>query len=275
MKIFGQSIIAASMLVLLAAAGSAQDAQKPVPKKVPAMTTDDVMGDRAAPLVTDEPDGTVAGGQPTTKPKQGAEKGVSPAEAAWREKLKAARDRAQAVEHQADQTELDITGLRNKIGDPGQDANSRNDLVAEMDSMGKKLADLRAEQEQAKGAVSALLDEGRDHGFTEAPEAGPTKDGAPNKDYYKTKYAELQQQLSDAQKKAEIYENRIRDINARISSDSRGGDNFAIGKLQQEKQTAQDSLDDAQAAVEKAQQDLNDLLEQARQAGVPPGVFRE
>ena len=53
-----------------------------------------------------------------------------------------------------------------------------------------------------------------------------------------------------------------------------GGDNFYLAHLQEERQEAQEQLGEARAALVRARGDQEALKEEARRAGVPPGVFR-
>jgi chromosome segregation ATPase len=73
-----------------------------------------------------------------------------------------------------------------------------------------------------------------------------------------------------------LYDNRVRDVSQRIlqTGGKNGGDNFYLAHLQEERQEAQQQLDEARAASAKARSDLDALREEARRAGVPPGVFR-
>jgi RNA-splicing ligase RtcB len=47
-----------------------------------------------------------------------------------------------------------------------------------------------------------------------------------------------------------------------------------LAQLQQEKEEAQRNFDDAQAAKNRALEKREALIEEARRAGVPPGIFR-
>jgi hypothetical protein len=73
-----------------------------------------------------------------------------------------------------------------------------------------------------------------------------------------------------------LYENRVRELQQHIllNGGKNGGDNFYTAQLQQDKEEAQRSLDEARAARSQAASKLDQLMEEARRAGVPPGVFR-
>jgi hypothetical protein len=267
-------LVAPAILVLvLPVCGFAQQAQPPAPKRVPSLTTEDVA--RVSPESVDEP-GDAA--KPAGPAKAGAgSPAASPEEAAWREQVEHARQSADAAERTAEETELHGTDLRNQLSASGLGPQERNNVIAEMDEVGKQLPDLRADAKRAKDELNRILDEGREKGFKEGGgPAATTEGGEPNDKFYKEKFAKLNDALQKAQRQVELYQDRLSDINAKIMGDggAKRGDNFTIGGLQQERQAAQDSLDEAKAAIDKAQQDLDALKEEARQAGVPPGVFR-
>jgi|HubBroStandDraft_6_1064221.scaffolds.fasta_scaffold40837_2 hypothetical protein len=257
----------------------AQQQPPPPPKKVPTLTTEDVMrrgGDVETSDVVEESSGkkkSDAGAKASGE--RGEKTEISSEEKAWRENVKQARQRADAAQRAAEEAELRVTDLRNRLSVSGLDQRDRNVILAEMEETGDTVKQLRAEAKQAKSDLENALDQGREKGYRE--DAGPsetTKDGKPNESYYREKYAKLTKELDDAQRRVQLYDDRVRDINQRITINSRTGDNYFIAKLQQDRDEAQQSLQDAQASVEKAQQDIDALKEEARTSGVPPGVFR-
>jgi chromosome segregation ATPase len=202
---------------------------------------------------------------------------VSAEESAWRDRVKIARSRAKELQRTAEEAELRITQLRNELGASGQSAAYRNNTAAELEQAGKRAAELRAEARAAADDLNELLDYGKQKGFTEAAEPKPeSEDGKPNEEYYRSRLAELAEQIDSSQRQIQLYDNRVRDISQRIlmNGGKRGGDNFYIFQLQQDRQDAQQKLDDAKAALVKAQSDLDALREEARRAGVSPSLFR-
>jgi lambda repressor-like predicted transcriptional regulator len=252
----------------------AQQQPPPPPKKVPTLTTEDVMrrgGDVETSDVVEESSGkkkSDAGAKASGE--RGDKTEISSEEKAWRENVKQARQRADAAQRAAEEAELRVTDLRNRLSVSGLDQRDRNVILAEMEETGDTVKQLRAEAKQAKSDLENALDQGREKGYRE--DAGPSE--KPNESYYREKYAKLTKELDDAQRRVQLYDDRVRDINQRITINSRTGDNYFIAKLQQDRDEAQQSLQDAQASVEKAQQDIDALKEEARTSGVPPGVFR-
>jgi hypothetical protein len=245
-------------------------------KKVPKLTTEDVIRSRVA---SPEPD-AAAKLATQTEPSQAAAPGtnrsedkIDPEEAAWREKVAAARTRAKQAQRAAEEGELRINDLRNLLGTSGQSAKYRNETAADLDSAGKQLVVLRAEARDAAAALDALLGEGRSRGYTEAsgPEAA-TPEGAPNEEYYKSKFAALTEDLRSAERQIELYDNRIKDLNERMNNPN--VDRFTVSQFQQDRDEAQRKLDEATAARQSANQRLAELVEEARRVGVSTSVFR-
>jgi hypothetical protein len=242
-------------------------------KPVPTMTSDDVAAARPAqpaeePTAEQTKKGDQAkGSDPDGKP--------SAEETAWRESVKRARARADLTQRAAEETELKVTELRNQLSASGQAPGDRNQAMAELGEVGDRLKQQKAEAREAANALNKLLDEGRQKNFKEAAGPAPvSKGGQANEDYYRSKFAELTKLADDANRRVELYQNRINELNQRINGNSRTGDNFFIGQLQQERDEAQQSLDQARQAYQKALSDIDGLKDQARAAGVPPGVFR-
>jgi len=252
----------------------------PTPKKIPTLRTEDVLphgtvvDEVESPAGAKKPDGakpSVGKGE-----KAAAEKPeVSPEEQMWRDNIKEARQRAESAERSAEEAELKITDLRNQLNTPGRDPRDRNAIVAEMGQQAESAKQLRDEAKQAKEELRKIEEDGRDNGYKE--EAGPaptTEGGKPNEQYYRERFEKLTQAAQDAQRRIQLYEDRVRDLNQRITNNSRTGDNYFIGRLQEDLSEAQKSLQEAQEAYDKSQADLDALKEEGRTAGVPPGVFR-
>jgi chromosome segregation ATPase len=284
------SAIAFGLGLFLALAAAAQ--QPAVGRqKVPRLTTDDV-GRPSAPQSAEQSK-DAAKTEEANKPAEAATTTGQPAaagaqvsaeESSWRDRVGKARNRSKELERAAEEAELQITRLRNDLGTSGQSARYRNDTAAEMDQAGMRLKDLRAEAHAAADDLAELVEYGRQKGLTEAQGPKPTTDdGKPNDEYFRSRLAKVNGDIESAQRRIELYDNRVRDLNQQLATNSSGkdksghktgGDSFFAGQLQEEREDAQRKLDEARAALAKAQSDLEDLREQARRVGVPPAVFR-
>jgi hypothetical protein len=270
----------AAVAVALILASSA-NAQQPAKKKVPTLNTDDVIRSAPAteenaketPIAEDTAKAPVA---PAAAKGQKIEDKTSPEESAWRERVTNARQAADHTQRAAEEGELRITSLRNDLNTSGQNARFRNETAAQLDQAGQQLNDLRAAARDAKKDLDQLLDYGKEKGFTEAPDPKPAaEDGKPNEKYYTGKAEKLMRDLQDAQRREQLYQNRLNDISQRMLNASRNGlDGFTMAQLQQDRQEIQSNLDDARAALTKAQNAIDTLREEARRAGVDPGIFR-
>ncbi|HXU40277.1 MAG TPA: hypothetical protein VN937_28225 [Blastocatellia bacterium] len=275
----------AVILPLLFATGAA--AQQPAigRQKIPRLTTDDVARPPAAQPVEESRDGaakteeTTKPGEPvasTAQPAAAADK-VSPEEASWRERVGKARSRAKDLQRAAEEAELRITTLRNDLGTSGQSARYRNDTAAELDQAGRRLIDIRADAKSAADDLAELVEYGRQKGFAEAAAPQPTSgDGKPNEEYFRARLDKLTGDIDSAQRQISLYENRVRDISQRIimNGGKKGGDNFYMAQLQQDRDDAQAKMDEARTALSKAQADLDALKEEARRADVSRDLFR-
>ena len=277
------------VLWLTASAAQQQATGKP---KAPRLTTDDVVRQPAGQPLSDSKE-TVVRPEETAKaevsepkanlPKSGDAR-VDPEESSWRERVGKARHRAKELERAAEEAELRITALRNELGYSGQSARQRNDTAAEIGLAGQRLSEIRAQARTAAEDAAQLVEYGRQKGFTEAEELKPTvEEGKPNEQYYRSQFSKLTENLESARRRVQLYDNRIRDLSQQLATNSggkdkngrsTGGDSFFALQLQKEREEAQQKLDEARAAYTQAQTDLDALKEDARRAGVPPGVFR-
>ena len=256
---------------------SGQQAQ--AKKRVPVLTTDDVVRERPQVEVV-EGSGVEAKNEakpgdadkPGTKAAGGVAK-TDPDEAAWRDRVEKAREKAKAAQRSAEEGELRVTELRNQLGNSGGTPKDRNQTAAALEQMGQRLKQLRAEARAAEGELKEALGQAKGKGFTEAEGPKPVAEGGgPNEEYYKTRFAKLNEAVQDAQRGMQLFENRVRDLRSRLNNN--GADRFSTGQVQQELEEAQQKLDESRNARTKAQSDLDALLDEARRAGVPAGVFR-
>lgn len=279
-----------SALALTALLSFAAAAQQPAVgrQRSPRLTTDDVARPPAEQPAAESKEAVakpeeagkaaaVAVAEPkASQPKTGEAK-VSPEESEWRDRVSKARDRAKDLERAAEQAELQITALRNDLGKSGEGAKYRNETAAELDQAGQRLKELRTEARAAAEDLAELIEYGKQKGFTEDQGPKPTSDeGKPNEEYYRARLAKLTEAIEGAQRRIQLYENRVADVSQRIlmNGGKNGGDNFFMMQLQQDREAAQEKLDEARAALTKAQTDLDTLKEEARRAGVAPGLFR-
>jgi chromosome segregation ATPase len=271
-------LLLTSLLAICAAAQ--QPAQR---KPAPRMTDDDVVQLVAITPSDESKDAPADAKAEAGKPEaaKSEKKAVSPDEAAWRERVAQAREKAKALERAAEEAELRITSLRNELGVSGRGPQYRNQIAADLETAGQKLSELRKQSSEANADLKDLLEYGKEKGYSEAE--GPkatTGEGKANEEFYRAKFATLNEEMQTAERRMQLYADRVRDIQQRILStgssgpSKKGGDNFTIAQLQQEKEEAQHSLDDAQAAKNRAIEKRDALIEEARRAGVPSGIFR-
>ncbi|HKQ09076.1 MAG TPA: hypothetical protein VJ464_28395 [Blastocatellia bacterium] len=271
-------------LALILALGICAIAQQPAQKKrVPRMTTEDIT--QAAASTTDEVKDAKAAeaGAEAGKPDaaKGDKRATSSDEAAWRERVTQARDKAKALARAAEEAELRITSLRNDLGVSGRGAKDRNQIAADLEAAGQKVNELRKQSSEANADLKDLLEYGKERGYSEAEGPKPTtNDGKTNTEYYRSKFAALNEEVETAERQSQLYADRVRDLQQRILNNSsagpgkKGGDNFTLAQLQKDKEEAQRSLDEAQAAKNRAEEKRSALIEEARRAGVSPDTFR-
>jgi len=251
-------------------------AQQPVGRqRSPRLTTDDVV---IPPADSKRASSSDARKSDATSNQTNTGGGATSAEElSWREQVAKARNRAKEAQRTAEEAELRITALRNDLGRSGQSPQYRNEIVAQLDQAGREVPELRAQAHQAAEELEQLVDYGRQRGFTEAE--GPpatSEDGKPNEQYFRDRLSKIAGDIETAGRQVQLYDNRVRDISQRImmNGGKKGGDNFYVFQLQKDRDDAQQKLEEARAALSKAQAELESLKEEARRAGISPDIFR-
>lgn len=265
----------------------------PALAQVPSLTTEDVVKWRAA-----NPDRaehfipkTAATAQPTQKSQAQSEAEYLRAEKEWNVRLSEARTRVRDFERRADQAELQATQARNvNIFGSADQVNANNANIGNLRATAQAL---RAEARYAQQEVDRLLDEGKQYGFQLNFISPVLKNGAPNLEYFRTRYLDLAMELQDAQSRAAVLQlrtNRLQtsinntlSYNAGWSNYYRGilfypntgaADVFYLNRLRNELAYIGGDANSNAARIQILQQELANLIEEGRRAGVPPGTFR-
>src|SRR4030095_3944111 len=238
-------------------------------QKSPRLTTDDVAqppvveqpAETKPALKTDAAGKTVAAETKPGEAKPGEPK-TDPEEASWREQVAKARTKAKELERAAEEAELRITTLRNQLGVSGESARHRNDTAAELEQAGQQVIVVRGQARVAADDLAQLVEYGRHKGFSEAADPKPTEDGKANEEYYRTRFARLNEAVETAQRRISLYENRVRDLSQQLLSKGAGqapngrrtgGDSFFAPQLIKDRDEAQQKLEEARSAATKAQ----------------------
>ena len=278
-------LLAAAAAAVLMTGGTAL-AQQPAPEQqrqddVPTLTTDDIAppqvvsapeGDQAAPSedpnMTPEEKADAAAGKKAAGGAKAAGKKQNPAELDWRRRYSAAQARVRKANQAAQEAELKVTDLRNRLGQSGSVEN-RKALIAELDQQGDVVNRTKQEAQAAAAQLAAVQQEGASKKYSAAP--GPsvtTKGGQANPSYYAQKYADAQQRLADANRRVQVYQNRLAEGRTRQLNDGGSGDQFSQFKIQGDIDDAQKQLDKATADRDAAQRDLDAVRRAARDANV-------
>jgi hypothetical protein len=216
--------------------------------------TDEEIADAAQ--ATETGDGAPAGA---------GKKGPSKAELDWRRRYSEAQNRAAAATKAAQEAEIQLTELRNQLGVGGGER--RGDTLSAIERQGQIINDTRDRMTATRAALEAVRAEGARRGFS--PGAGPsrtTKDGKPNKEFYRERYVKAQGALADAERRIALFQNRVSDLSTRITINS-GGDQFTQLRLQADLREANEGLEKARADREAARTRLDEAGRDAEAAG--------
>lgn len=259
----------------------------------PTLTTEDVIKWRATnPERSEHFVPPQSKPQPTRQPSQAElDARFLAAERDWNTRLSEARARVRNFERQANQTDLAASQSRNVF--MHNDANSLNASNTRVAELQERARVLRNEARLAQEDVNRLLDEGRQAGFQLAYISPRLKNGEPNLEYYRTRYLELQTELQDEFARADVAQlrtNRVQTlINTNLNSvwfapvtrrgfifypNNGAGDAFYLNRLRNELAGVGGDLSSSQSRVALLRQLMDELQEEGRRAGVPPGIFR-
>lgn len=208
---------------------------------------------------------------------------IDPAEIEWRERLAQSREAVRQLRQRTQETELQLTEIRNNRYAGNLTPEKLNAAANAMNNNGQQLSILRQQLNAATQAMEEVASEGKLKGFHEAVKTPVTEKGDANEDYYKSRYVELVDQFNDADRRIKLYDFRVRDLRTQMEGNGGtaskgkkgGGDNFTGMQIQREIDQALIDMDLARVDLAKAREAIDALTEEARRAGLPPGIFRQ
>lgn len=246
-------------------------------KPAPTLTTDDVIATRpSTPVPTSEANktpqpkapGTAAQPTPPT-PAATAEETKKGAEKNWNEQVRQAQEKARNLALQADQTELQITQLRNQLfsatARPPEAQGQINNQIAQLSAQATQL---RAASQAAQQAVETLQAEGKAKEYQLQAVALTNEKGEPNQSAYQDEYSKLQNELQAARARLEVLQLRV--TNNQSDTLKKGnGDNFTLNRMRQEREQLSTEIADTRTKIEALTNQLQTHRQKAAAANVP------
>jgi chromosome segregation ATPase len=244
---------------------------------IPTLTTDDVVGTKpsvpAPPLPAKDAGKDVSKNpaQPEPVKASNAAEAKKKAEQEWNERRKKAQEKQSDRERRADQTELEITQLRNQLFSAtarAPEANSQ--LNARISELSAQRQRLRAEAQAAGQEVAKLEAEGQSN-FYKATELSLTNEkGEPDATAYQAEQAHLRTEMQDAQARIKVLQIRLNNIQGEVLKKG-NGDNFTLNRLRQEREQMTTELRETRAHIEDLNHKLQAHRQKAAAAGIPLG----
>lgn len=263
-------------LFLLLATNLAAQSKAPIPT----LTTDDVIGARPTAPGTSSPvndaakppaEKTAPTGTTATPTTATADETKKKAEKDWNNRLKQAQERHQELERRADQTELQITQLRNQLFSAtarAPETNSQlNTQISEFTALRNRL---RAEAQAAQQDVAKLEAEGQANAYQVARVSLTNEKGEPNSTAYQAEQDRLRNEIQDAQARLTVLQIRLNNVQAEVLNRS-NGDNFTLNRLRQEREQVTTELKETRTRIEDLKSKLQAHQQKAAAAGVPLG----
>ena len=270
-------LLQAGFLLLLATVVVAQ-ARAPLPT----LTSDDVVGTKPAVPV---PSATTkdAGKTPSEKApakdatatasaKSSEEDPKKKAEKEWNEQLKKAQEKQSDLERRADQTELQITQLRNQLfSATARSPELNGQLNVQISKLSAIRNRLRAEAQTAQQEVAGLQSEGRNNTYQVSEVSLTNEKGEPDAKAYQAEQETLQNELRDAQARVEVLRIRLNSVQGEVLKKG-NGDNFTLNRLRQERDQTMAELEETRSRIEELKGKLQSHRQKASAVGVTLGA---
>jgi hypothetical protein len=191
------------------------------------------------------------------------------AERNWNQRLKLAQQAVKELLSRADATELEVNDLKNALFSAGRRSTQEHKgLIADIDTQTEEMRRLRAEAAVARVVVEQLLDEGQAKGFRVASASLTNTIGSSGPVFYRSRYNELQNELTDTQQRADVLQTRINTLRRTVLLNSRTGDEFYNNRVRENMQDMQDELNETLERATALRDKIAELRQEARGAGV-------
>ena len=287
-----RALLHAAVFAALLAASPAlaqEPREEPQEEPVPTMTTDDVTPVQVAPPTEGQDSGTppaddgmtpeeradaeaskkAAAGQGQSDAAAAPGAKVTPEELAWRADYAAADEAAKAAERRALDAELRANEMKNELLQTSSSVAERNAAAAALEAQGNEVREARAEATAARARADRLKAVGAHDKFKPDPGPAPvTKDGELNPSYFLQAVQKATTELADADRRIEVFQNRIVELRGEILRGTGSGDNFAVARIQEQITQAESDLARAQTDRSAAAAALDQAQNEARSAGI-------
>ncbi len=266
-------LLQTGFLLLLATVVVAQ-ARAPLPT----LTSDDVVGSKPAapapPAITKDAGKTplekasAKDAAATASAKSSEEDPKKKAEQEWNERLKKAQQKQSDLERRADQTELQITQLRNQLFSAASRSPELNGQInVRISELTTQCNRLRAEAQTAQQEVTTLQAEGRNNAYQVMTASLTSEKGEPDAKAYQEEHGRMQTELRDAQARIDVLQIRLNSVQSEVFKKG-NGDNFTLNRLRQERERLTTELAETRTRIETLKTELQSHRQKAATAGV-------
>lgn len=241
---------------------------------IPTLTTDDVVGLRptASPPVASDKKSEAE--KSVTKVAGADKSGSAPddakkrAEKDWNDRLKAAQRKRGDLERRADQTELQISQLRNQLFSAAARApEAQGQISVRMNELQGQLNALRSDVQVARQEEEKILEEGRSSSFQIAGTVLTNEKGEANANAYQDEHKKLQGDLRDAQARIEVLQLRLNTVQAETQRKG-NGDNFTLNQLRAERERVASEIEQTRTRIAELNTKIQTLSQKANSLGI-------
>ena len=270
MKFRSQIIL--SIIIIISVEAIAQ-------QRIPTLTTDDVVApvtlvvtktvsdEKKAEVIDKETNAKNGTGKKTDEKDSskvtGAEKAVAnPDEKLWNEKLQRAKEKAAQEARLADQTELEINQLRNKLtsAQPSSPEQKRETLE-KIAKLSKTLSVLKESAQSSQSEVTEAIAGGKEKEYKIAEPKLTNEKGEIDNQAVSEQVSKNQQEVTDAQARIQLLELQLNKLH---SQSNQNGDRYKLNQINIEREQVKQEIEKMKSKITEAAAKIETLK-------LPPG----
>jgi chromosome segregation ATPase len=243
-------------------------------QRVPTLTTDDVIVP-VAPVVnktvSDEKKTEVI--DKATKEKKDTEKkpdekdsskatstekrAANPDEKLWNEKLQRAKEKAAQEARLADQTELEINQLRNKLSSAQPSSpEQKRETLEKIAKLSKTLSEFKESAQSSQSEVAEVISNGKDKDYKVAEPKLTNEKGEVDKEAVTDQVNKNQQEVADAQARIQLLELQLNKLH---SQGNQNGDRYKLNQINTEREQVKQEIEKMKSKISEATAKIGNL----------------
>ena len=234
-------------------------------QRIPTLTTDDVVvpgsvsksvSEEGKTETKDKPE-TKSLEKPDTKAAEGQKAKVNSEEKLWNETLQHAKEKAAQFARQADQIELEINQLRNKLSSAQTSSpEQKGEILEKIAKFSKTLSEFKESAQSSQSEVAEVIANGKDKEYKVAEPKLTNEKGEIDKETVAEQVSKNHQEVADAQARIQLLELHLNKLHR---ESNQNGDRFKLNQINTEREQINQEIEKMKSKISETTAKIENL----------------